>query len=77
MADASTPQFRTKLIRALKNAYPGREFEIVDQAYGLSVRLKDSDGMPIGREAKFRGNRVVDLSKSVLVGQFGIEPGKP
>jgi hypothetical protein len=74
--DAQTPQFRTLLIRALKNAYPGQDFDIRGFRDGLAVRIVTPDGLPIGREAKFLGSRVVDLSKSALEHQFGIEPGK-
>jgi hypothetical protein len=74
--DAQTPQFRTQLIRALKNAYPGRDFEIRDFRDGLAVTIVTPDGQSIGREAKFLGSRTTELSKSALERQFGIDPSK-
>jgi len=73
--DARTPQFRTKLLRALRNAYPGQDFEFSEKSDGLAVRIVTQEGLQIGREARFRGKRVADLSKSALAAQFGIEPG--
>lgn len=45
MNRVDTPQFRTQLIRRVKNAFPGCEPEFVEGAgSGLSFRLKDKHG---------------------------------
>ena len=74
--DARTHQFRTALIRRIKNVYPAWKFEIAEFQDGIALQLIDEDGTPCGREAKFYGSRSVEISKTALVKQTGIEPSK-
>jgi len=41
---ASTPQFRTALIRKLRNLYPGYEPDFMPADRGVAFRMKDKNG---------------------------------
>lgn len=40
----ATPQFRTALLRRIKNVAPGYDVEFFEDSYGIAFRLKDAAG---------------------------------
>lgn len=63
-----TPQYRTLLLRRLKNMFPGWTADIRDVRHGLSIQLRDETGRPRGREASLS---VPTLERSDLMQLIG------
>lgn len=63
-----TPQFRTELIRRLKNLFPGWEPEFLEvDGDGLSFRMKDERGRYYGEVVYFRRYREGLLRRQALL----------
>ena len=64
----STPQFRTELIRRLKNLFPGCEPEFIEGLRtGIGFRLKDAKGQYRGEVVHFHRYRKNLLTRESLL----------
>jgi hypothetical protein len=63
-----TPQYRTLLLRRLKNMFPGWTADIQEARHGLSVQLFDEAGRPRGKKASLT---VPSLERSDLIQLIG------
>ena len=66
--DIGTPQYRTLLLRRLKNLFPGWAADIQKSRHGLSVQLFDESGRPRGNKASLN---VPTLERRDLIRLFG------
>ena len=71
---ADTPQFRTLLLRKLKNLYPDYGYSISTEEDGLSFQLLDRDGNAKGSRGRFYRHNKSDLERATLVRLTGVEP---
>lgn len=69
-----TPQFRTLLLRKLKNLYPDYGYSISTEEDGLSFQLLDSSGNAKGSRGRFYRHNKSNLERVTLVRLTGIEP---
>lgn len=66
---SKTPQFKTAVVRKLKNIAPGYEVEFIDSSRGVAFRLKDAKGRYRSRIVALRSNKDGHaLDRSELVG---------
>jgi len=63
-----TPQYRTLLLRRLKNMFPGWTADIQEARHGLSLQLFDESGRPRGRKVSLN---VPSLERSDLIQLIG------
>ena len=63
-----TPQYRTLLLRRLKNMFPGWTADIQDTRHGLSIQLLDETGRPKGKKASLS---VPTLERNDLIQLMG------
>lgn len=63
---AGTPQFRTLLIRKLKNLYPGRRVEIADLPNGVAFQLFAADGTTFGQPVTIYAYQQTRLTRTEL-----------
>ena len=74
MPRADTPQFRTLLLRKLKNLYPDYSYSISTEEDGLSLQLLDSAGRAKGSRCRFYRHNNSDLERGTLVRLTGVQP---
>jgi hypothetical protein len=72
----ATPQFRTLLVRKLKNLFPNYSVEFLHAERGLSFRLKDEQGRDCSEIAQVYRHVKGVLSKRSLLGLIRLTPGR-
>jgi hypothetical protein len=76
MGQSAAPQFRTRLIRRIRNVYPAWKYDLIEEEGGPSFELLDENGDPKGNRVRFHGYHDPDLSKNALVRFTGIWAGQ-
>ncbi|HEX8366520.1 MAG TPA: hypothetical protein VF603_14660 [Allosphingosinicella sp.] len=68
---AKTPQFRTLLLRRLKNMFPNRSVRIADARHGITFQLFDGAGRPATKRISVYGAHAGGLRKRTLAWRVG------
>ncbi|HYG30126.1 MAG TPA: hypothetical protein VD887_07925 [Allosphingosinicella sp.] len=66
-----TPQFRTLLLRRLKNMFPDRSVRIEDARHGITFQLFDGAGRPATKRISVYGAHAYELRKRTLAWRVG------
>jgi hypothetical protein len=72
----ATPQFRTLLVRKLKNLFPSYSVEFLPAERGLSFRLKDEQGTYCSETARIYRHAEGVLSKRSLLRLIRLTRGR-